>query len=440
MATARRAGAAAAADVYELPLPAVVGVREGINLPRYPSVPGRLRAKRRRSSGSCRRDAAGGPTLDRLQAARRAGAATSRSSGNGPEAAPRVVELLRELGRPVSGVLVLVELAGRRPGPAERRGARRSPAGSRSRSVASVDAVVVASASEADRAAAAAPRWAGTGSTVGPPRRRRPWLAAYAPAAWAAAVDRRSSTAGSYRAVVASGQRARHRGPRPCRARGSTCRWPPTSSRSSRAIRWRLDPPALGGQPARGGVPRRPAAPPDGRRRTPFRRSNRRRRPAPRDRDAGSSRRSPTRTCGRGSSVATSTAGRQGLARGRQGRRRRRSRARQRRGVRDARRAGRAARRRGRRVAGGDEPRLAAARPADRPDRDPDRTGPVHRLRHQRRDPAHRRREGGQADPRRSTPTPTRRSSAAPSYAVIGDVNAVVPAISAEIRRVRGGG
>ena len=26
------------------------------------------------------------------------------------------------------------------------------------------------------------------------------------------------------------------------------------------------------------------------------------------------------------------------------------------------------------------------------------------------------------------------------SYAVIGDVNAVVPAISAEIRRVRGGG
>ncbi len=32
-------------DVYSVPLPAVLGVLEGINLPRYPSVPGRLRAK-----------------------------------------------------------------------------------------------------------------------------------------------------------------------------------------------------------------------------------------------------------------------------------------------------------------------------------------------------------------------------------------------------------
>ncbi|HEY5437144.1 MAG TPA: electron transfer flavoprotein subunit beta/FixA family protein [Candidatus Limnocylindrales bacterium] len=32
-------------DVYEIPLPAVVGVLEGINLPRYPSVPGRIRAR-----------------------------------------------------------------------------------------------------------------------------------------------------------------------------------------------------------------------------------------------------------------------------------------------------------------------------------------------------------------------------------------------------------
>ena len=33
-------------DVYVVPMPAVVSVLEGINLPRYPSVPGRLRAKR----------------------------------------------------------------------------------------------------------------------------------------------------------------------------------------------------------------------------------------------------------------------------------------------------------------------------------------------------------------------------------------------------------
>ncbi|HEY4413028.1 MAG TPA: electron transfer flavoprotein subunit beta/FixA family protein [Gaiellaceae bacterium] len=34
-----------ARDVYEAPLPAVLSVLEGLNLPRYPSVPGRLRAK-----------------------------------------------------------------------------------------------------------------------------------------------------------------------------------------------------------------------------------------------------------------------------------------------------------------------------------------------------------------------------------------------------------
>ncbi|HEY6792771.1 MAG TPA: electron transfer flavoprotein subunit beta/FixA family protein, partial [Trebonia sp.] len=33
-------------ETYRLPLPAVVTVKEGINLPRYPSLPGRLRAKR----------------------------------------------------------------------------------------------------------------------------------------------------------------------------------------------------------------------------------------------------------------------------------------------------------------------------------------------------------------------------------------------------------
>ncbi|MBO0802141.1 MAG: electron transfer flavoprotein subunit beta/FixA family protein [Nocardiopsaceae bacterium] len=33
-------------EAYSLPLPAVVTVKEGLNLPRYPSLPGRLRAKR----------------------------------------------------------------------------------------------------------------------------------------------------------------------------------------------------------------------------------------------------------------------------------------------------------------------------------------------------------------------------------------------------------
>ena len=33
-------------EVFDLSLPAVISVKEGINLPRYPSLPGRLRAKR----------------------------------------------------------------------------------------------------------------------------------------------------------------------------------------------------------------------------------------------------------------------------------------------------------------------------------------------------------------------------------------------------------
>jgi electron transfer flavoprotein beta subunit len=37
--------AAGGRDVYEVRLPAVLGVLEGLNLPRYPSVPGRIRAK-----------------------------------------------------------------------------------------------------------------------------------------------------------------------------------------------------------------------------------------------------------------------------------------------------------------------------------------------------------------------------------------------------------
>jgi electron transfer flavoprotein beta subunit len=84
-------------DVYVLPLPAVVSVLEGINLPRYPSVPGRMRAKRKPlvSSEPPRPDA-------RLEMVRlRVPEGSSKQAevlGNGPEAAPRVVEILTEIG------------------------------------------------------------------------------------------------------------------------------------------------------------------------------------------------------------------------------------------------------------------------------------------------------------------------------------------------------
>ena len=100
-----------------------------------------------------------------------------------------------------------------------------------------------------------------------------------------------------------------------------------------------------------------------------------------------------------------------------EGRRQRRPRRRLRRELRDHRGARRAARRRRRLLARRDERRLAAALRPGRPDRDEGRARPLRRLRHQRRDAAHRglpgreedardqRRSRG-ADPRRTPTTP----------------------------------
>ena len=84
-------------DVYVLPLPAVVTVREGLNLPRYPSVPGRMRAARKPvvSSSPARPEQNLG--LGELSVPGGPGRRT-RVLGSGPAAAPVVVELLREIG------------------------------------------------------------------------------------------------------------------------------------------------------------------------------------------------------------------------------------------------------------------------------------------------------------------------------------------------------
>ena len=83
-------------EIFELPLPAVVTVKEGINLPRYASLPGRLRAKK--------------APIERIEPQPRASALETvrlvvpperRSEVEilgGPEAAPRVAELLHDLG------------------------------------------------------------------------------------------------------------------------------------------------------------------------------------------------------------------------------------------------------------------------------------------------------------------------------------------------------
>ncbi|HEY3725753.1 MAG TPA: electron transfer flavoprotein subunit beta/FixA family protein [Solirubrobacteraceae bacterium] len=84
-------------DVYELPMPAVVSVKEGINLPRYPSVPGRMRAKRKpvASSQPARPES-------KLEMVRLVLPETSSKQaevlGHGPEAAPAVVDVLQQIG------------------------------------------------------------------------------------------------------------------------------------------------------------------------------------------------------------------------------------------------------------------------------------------------------------------------------------------------------
>jgi electron transfer flavoprotein beta subunit len=94
--TARRE-AGGAWEIFELPLPAVVTVKEGINLPRYASLPGRLRAKK--------------TPIERIEPQARASALETivlvvppeqeshvEILAGGAEAAPRVAGVLRELG------------------------------------------------------------------------------------------------------------------------------------------------------------------------------------------------------------------------------------------------------------------------------------------------------------------------------------------------------
>lgn len=84
-------------DIYMVPMPAVVAVKEGINLPRYPSVPGRLRAKRKPLVSSAPERDQQRLELVRLMLPPDSGGQV-RVLGRGPEAAPAVVGVLKELG------------------------------------------------------------------------------------------------------------------------------------------------------------------------------------------------------------------------------------------------------------------------------------------------------------------------------------------------------
>ena len=84
-------------EEYELPLPAMLGVKEGINLPRYPTMKGRLASKRLKISPM---ESTAQPGGQAKLGFIRPKEMTSETIvlGHGPEAASKVVEVLSELG------------------------------------------------------------------------------------------------------------------------------------------------------------------------------------------------------------------------------------------------------------------------------------------------------------------------------------------------------
>jgi electron transfer flavoprotein beta subunit len=84
-------------DVYDVPLPAVVTVKEGLNLPRYPSVPAKLRANRKPVDAKpVDRPAS---KLEKLRLVVPEGQGKQAEIlGRGPDAAAAVVEVMQKLG------------------------------------------------------------------------------------------------------------------------------------------------------------------------------------------------------------------------------------------------------------------------------------------------------------------------------------------------------
>jgi electron transfer flavoprotein beta subunit len=89
--------AGGARDVYVVPMPAVLTVLEGLNLPRYPSVPGRLRAKSKPLAVS--EPVRPAPKLEKLRLVVPEGQGKQAEIlGEGAAAAARVVEVMQSLG------------------------------------------------------------------------------------------------------------------------------------------------------------------------------------------------------------------------------------------------------------------------------------------------------------------------------------------------------
>jgi len=88
-------------EMFALELPCVLTVKEGINLPRYPSLPGRLRAKRAPVTRVPGPEPAGAAAADVRMTSLRVPDAPKKQAtvlGQGAEAVPALVNVLVELG------------------------------------------------------------------------------------------------------------------------------------------------------------------------------------------------------------------------------------------------------------------------------------------------------------------------------------------------------
>jgi len=83
-------------EVFRIPLPAVVTVKEGLNLPRYPSLRGTMMARKKPVERIHPTKPAAGLELVRLQLPPDQGT-TARILGHGKDAAPQIVAMLKQL-------------------------------------------------------------------------------------------------------------------------------------------------------------------------------------------------------------------------------------------------------------------------------------------------------------------------------------------------------
>lgn len=91
-----RRDTATGSEIYEVPSPAVVGVKEGINLPRYPTLKGRLNAKKAEVRNVEAEAVGSGQRMVRLVSPPQE-ESTTVVLGEGAAAAASVVDLLNEL-------------------------------------------------------------------------------------------------------------------------------------------------------------------------------------------------------------------------------------------------------------------------------------------------------------------------------------------------------